>query len=87
MRFGNWRTCDLAGEMDTTLSGLWSKIIPDTYLVIAHLLLISPVVTWEISALKDTTTEVFERLGETKAFKGYRVGWLLLSAYWCPAGP
>lgn len=87
MRFGNWYTCDLADEMDTTLNGLQGKIIPDTYLVIAHLLKISPKVTREINALKDATIRVFERLGEHIAFKGDRVGWLLLSVYWCPAGP
>lgn len=51
MRFGNWCTCDLAGEMDTTLNGLQGKNNPDTYLVIAHLLMISPLVIWEINAL------------------------------------
>lgn len=62
MRFGNWCTCDLAGEMDTTLNGLQGKIIPDTYLVIAHLLMISPLVIWEINAL----TSRMQQLGYLK---------------------
>lgn len=62
MRFGNWCTCDLAGEMDTTLNGLQGKIIPETYLVIAHLLMISPLVIWEIIAL----TSRMQQLGYLK---------------------